>query len=65
MADAPVYPIACPRCEVMYGPGGEVGSHRPGSVNCMERRAVLDAQALEILRARDRAAKVMAAVDAG
>jgi hypothetical protein len=31
----------------------------------MERRAVLDAQALEILRARDRAAKVMAAVDAG
>lgn len=33
----PSYPVTCPQCGVTYGPGGEVGTHRPGGDACRER----------------------------
>jgi hypothetical protein len=37
-SEAPKYPITCRLCGISYGPGGEVGSHRPDSDNCLRRQ---------------------------
>lgn len=35
----PNYPVTCPHCGVTYGPGGEVGTHRPLGDACRNRAA--------------------------
>lgn len=48
-AEVPTYPVTCGLCGVTFGPGGEVRTHRQGSMACLTRRYSRDLLSSESL----------------